>query len=66
VNASLHGAFDKQGWILVPTEVMLVEDLDRATLVCPPQHVIHEVSSLVFIYFFTSKLTVHYLSSGLF
>lgn len=50
VNASLHGAFDRQGWFLIPTEVRLVEDLDRATLASPPQHLLHEVSRLLSIF----------------
>jgi hypothetical protein len=54
VNASLHGAVDRQGWFLIPTETRLVEDLDRATL-ASPQYVIHEVSDLLID--FSSKHT---------
>jgi len=61
VNASLHGAFNRQGWFLVLAEAWLVESLDRDTIPSPSQHVIHEISSLLLN--FSSKHTSHCLTS---
>lgn len=43
VNAALHAAFDKKGWLLLPVDVDILDGLLNATASAPPKSVIHKV-----------------------
>jgi hypothetical protein len=43
VNAVLHGAFDRNGWFLLPVDIEILEELRRFTRNPRPTFIIHEV-----------------------
>jgi hypothetical protein len=43
VNAELHGAFDRNGWFLLPIDVEILEELRNVTRNPPLKFMIHEV-----------------------